>query len=238
MKYGIIGSGSANPKIVHDGLADIRQSDPEAEFVIHARRAPQGAVGDVYDYLFDNECTVHAVHRIDDNPPKALINLCATVETTDDPLKAVIGASDEILLLWDEDNEDSSNKYATMADSAGLPIKDLTMALAPVVVEKPAQESAVEKEETEEPVEPYAFTREELLNMTIGILRRQARAMGLEMGRATKEEIIDAILGDAPKQEPVMAKGDLSGILVYSDDGVLKTLPLDDEVVAQLLGRC
>jgi len=85
MKYGVLGSGSANPKVIHDSLLDLISDDPEAVFVIHARRAPQGAVGDVYDFLVDNECKMVSVHRIDDNAPKALLNASVEVVKTEDP---------------------------------------------------------------------------------------------------------------------------------------------------------
>lgn len=246
--YGVLGSGNINPKIVLDGLLDANEN--ASMFFIHARRNPQGSVTTVYDFLADNEVPFTAFHRIDDNPPKALMALSAGQQTTDDPAKSMITSlkrsGGTLLLLWDDENQEASEKFAIMASDAGVPIKDLSDGLAPIVVEGSAPIEEVVKEEPkveEEEELSTPFTRAELLNMNIGVLRRQAKALGLDsIGRVSKEEIVDLILGEGlpivssdvhvPSTSPA-----LSGMLVYSDGGVLNTLPLSDELVAQLLGR-
>jgi hypothetical protein len=237
MKYGIIGSGSANTKLVRDGLADIIESDAEAVFVIHARRAPQGSVGDVYDYLVDNESPFIAIHRIDDNAPKALLNCALSITVSDDPTLTVIQESDVILLLWDEKNEESSNKMAIMAHDGGCTIKDLTMALTPIVIgdETTTKLAPVEVEpETPELV----FTQEELMNMNIGVLRRQAKALGVENVGKTKQEIVDAIFNiDTPviaadTHEPSNIG---NGFFTWLENGEVHTHPLPPIMVKWLI---
>lgn len=225
MEYGVVGCGSATSTVIHEGLIDIRAKDPNAVFHIHARRAPQGSVGDVYDYLIDNEAPYIAYTRIDDKSPKILLDSAIEVVTTDDPLKSILEKVDEVLLLWDETNNESSEKIALMASDSGVSkILDLTMALAPVVIQSPKED----EETIEEPDSLKPFTREELLNMNIGVLRRQAKSVGLDIGHATKEEIVDAILGN--KKEEVVEKTLVWG----SKDGSLK-IRIDESGVVQMI---
>lgn len=197
--YGIIGSGEANAKIIVDGLSDVNSED--TMFLIHARRKPQGSVETVYDFLADNEAKFVAYHRVDDNAPKALLEMAQSVQTTDDPAKSIITSlkrgGGTLLLLWDEENPSASEAFAIMASDAGVPIKDLTNGLSPIVVESDENESP--KEETVAPKNsddaPEPFTREELMSMTVAVLRRQAKALGLDMGNATKEDLVETILG-------------------------------------------
>ena len=203
--YGVLGSGKAKEKIVLDGLFDAHEQ--ASTFLIHARRNPQGSVTTVYDFLADNEINFIAYHRIDDNPPKALLSLSSGEQKTDDPAMSIITSlkrsGGTLLLLWDEENPESSEKFAIMASNAGVPIKDLTDGLTPIVVEGSDTPEVVEEEK--EPIEEptLAFSREELLNMNIGVLRRQAKALGIDsVGRVTKEEIVDLIMG---VEEPVVS---------------------------------
>ena len=250
MKYGIIGSGSANPKVVQDGLLDIVDGDGEATFVIHARRAPQGAVSDVYDFLVDNEVPFDAVHRIDNNAPKALLNCAINVTKTEDPVKSILEMCDKILLLWDESNEESSEKLAIMCADAGKAILDLTMALTPIVIEgSPEPEKVVQEPvQVEETVDVSPFSRDELMNMNIGVLRRQAKAMGVENVGKTKEEIVDAILGGTPEVTtttpvvssdfhvpPVQLPSEFAVISWY-ENGIMQVAQAPVEKVKRLLG--
>lgn len=261
MKYGIIGSGSATTKVVQEGLIDILKSDEDAVFIIHARRAPQGAVSDVYDFLVDHKVPFNAVTRIDDKAPQGLLNNAMDVATNDDPTKTIIDDSDVILLLWDEINEDASEKLAIMSADAGKSIKDLTMALTPIVIEgseTSVQEPVQVEEELIEPEIVYAkpaeetamspFSRDELLNMNIGVLRRQAKSLGIENVGKTKQEIVDAIFyhesvdgnasvisADVVATEIVAPLNVTQGQLTWIEDGVLQTVMLGEEFTKRFL---
>ena len=259
MKYGIIGSGSANTKVVQEGLIDILKSDEGAVFVIHARRAPQGAVSDVYDFLVDHKVPFNAVTRIDDKAPQGLLNFALEVATHDDPAKTIINVCDEVLLLWDEANEESSEKLAIMSADAGKPIKDLTMALTPIVIEgsEPVTMDVIEPEivhektvdhDPNETTEGTPFTRDELMNMNIGVLRRQAKALGVENIGKTKQEIVDAIFyhepvdGDASiissdvvATEIVEPLNVTQGQLTWIEDGVLQSVMLGENFTKRFL---
>ena len=156
---------------------------------------------------------------------------------SDDPTITVIQESDVILLLWDEKNEESSNKMAIMAHDGGCTIKDLTMALTPIVIgdETTAEVAPVEVEpETPELV----FTREELMNMNIGVLRRQAKALGVENVGKTKQEIVDAIFNiDTPVvASDVHNATDIgNGFFTWLEDGVVHTHPLPPIMVKWLI---
>jgi hypothetical protein len=251
--YGVLGSGDINPKIVIDGLLDANED--ASTFLIHARRKPQGAVTSVYDFLADNEVPFIAYHRIDDNPPKALLEMAQGVQVNDDPAKSIITSlkrsGGTLLLLWDDENPEASEKFAVMAADAGVPIKDLSDGLAPIVVE--GSETVVEddKEEdlpiapkpTKEAEEPLsAFSREELMNMNIGVLRRQAKAIGIEnIGRIPKEEIVDMVLGVKEiNLEPVVASDvhvpqEPQAMVIYMENGSYMTVQVPLKEIKKLL---
>lgn len=260
MKYGIIGSGSANTKVVQEGLIDILKSDEDAIFVIHARRAPQGAVSDVYDFLVDHKVPFSAVTRIDDKAPQGLLNFALEVVTNDDPTKTIINVCDEVLLLWDESSEEASEKLAIMSADAGKPIKDLTMALTPIVIEGSPEtvktdviepEVSYEKTVAQDPnetTEGTPFTRDELMNMNIGVLRRQAKALGVENIGKTKQEIVDAIFyhepvdddasiisADVVATEIVEPLNVTQGQLTWIEDGVLQSVMLGENFTKRFL---
>lgn len=237
--FGILGSGDVNPNVVKDGLSDALAFD-NVRFLIHARRNPQGAVETVYDFIDEHQVPFMAFHRVDDRPPKALMALTDRVNVIDDPAKAIISVlascGGTLLLLWDEQNVEASEKLAIMAADAGVPIKDLSNGLAPIHVENDDPAPQETSGHSEEPAEMKAFTYDELMGMGINLLRRQAKALGIDKPGTTKEDIAKAILGhETPTEAP--AETNLSGMLVYSDNGSLKTLVLADAVVAQLLGR-
>jgi hypothetical protein len=227
--YGVLGSGDVNPKIVLDGLLDVNGEN--ITFLIHARRKPQGAVTTVYDFLADNEAKFIAYHRIDDNAPKALLSLAQGVQVNDDPAKAIITSlkrsGGTLLLLWDEETPENSERLAIMAADAGVPMKDLSDGLAPIVVDG-SDEPKVEEVEEDLPIAPKpvkeeknltAFTRDELMNMNIGVLRRQAKAIGIEnLGRITKQEIVDAICSLSDDNREVDIDTDMAGEFIASAD--------------------
>lgn len=216
--YGIVGIGEAKTSVVHEGLADILESDPGATFLIHARRNPQGSVGDVYDFLVDNEVPYIAYTKIDDNAPKALLNSAVEVVKDEDPLALIIESSDTILMLWDEKDDEASNRLAIRASGNGRSIKDLSMALTPIVVEDSPEEKPAPAQEEKDTL--VAFTRDELMEMSIGVLKRQAKSLGIENAGNTKEEIVGAILGD--EQEPVVEAPAKKSLGWSSKEGAIK----------------
>lgn len=248
--YGILGSGDINPKIVVDGLLDV--NDDDVTFLVHARRKPQGAVETVYDFLADNEARFVAYTRVDDNAPRAFLALANGVNTLDDPAKAIIETlaknNGTLLILWDEDNSEASEAFAIMASDAGVPMKDLSDGLAPIVVEGSSAPKEVEEEE-ELPIAPKpekkeekhlsAFTREELMNMNIGVLRRQAKAIGLEnIGRISKEEIVDMVLGEVELPEvasDVHETQEPQAMVVYMENGQYMTVQVPLKEIKKLL---
>lgn len=242
MKYGIIGVGEATASAIHEALADVCKADKKAHFLIHARRNPQGAVPSVYDFLVDNECKFTVYTKIDDNAPKALVNSAVEAHKTENPISDILQNAEEILLLWDEKDEDASKRLAVMSADEGMAIRDLTMALTPIVVDSDEPKEKVAKEET--PVVP--FSRDELMNMNIGVLRRQAKSLGLELGRVSKEEIVEAIMFDAVNKDMPIIASDIpsstpvapqygEGSLTWIENGVLCTNKLTATQVAWLI---
>ena len=228
MKYAIVGIGDATESAVHEALADILKKDKKAEFLIHARRNPQGAVPSVYDFIVDNECKFVSYTRIDDKAPKPLVEGALDVVKTETPLESILQDADEALLLWDEKDEQASNRLAFMCADQGLSIRDLTMALTPIVVD------VEEKAQPEEPA-PAVFTRGELEDMTVAVLKRQAKSLGVSIGaNASKADIINTILGeDMPEVASDFHNETLTpvnmAVVVWYENGVMNSAQVPAE---------
>ena len=235
MKYAVLGVGEATDSAVHEALADILKKDKKAEVLIHARRSPQGAVPAVYDFIVDNECRFTSYTRIDDKAPKPLLEGAQDVIKTETPMESMLKEADQVLLLWDEKDENASNKIAFMCADEGVSILDLTMALTPIVVDIEEQPQPQQEEA------PSVFTRDELSEMTIAVLRRQAKAMGINIGaNDNKQTIIDKILGsDMPEvasEVPTRVMSEYGdGSITWIQDGALCTEKLSASQVAWLI---
>lgn len=237
MKYAVLGIGDATESAVHEALADILKKDKKAEFLIHARRNPQGAVPSVYDFIVDNECRFVSYTRIDDKAPKPLLEGATDVVKTETPLESIIHDADEALLLWDEKDEQASNRLAFMCADQGLSIRDLTMALTPIVVdvEESSEKTAPITVGTEEDNAVVEFTREELMGMTVAVLKRQAKAMGVPVSaNDTKADIVNAILGDNMPEVASDFHNEVAtpvnmAVVVWYENGVMTTVQVPAE---------
>jgi hypothetical protein len=246
MKYGIVGSGEATASVVHAGLSDLLSKDKNAEFLIHARKSPQGAVGDVYDYLIDNEVSFRAYTRIDDKAPKLLLDSALDVVKTDDPLKSILNDAETILILWDEESPENSEKVCLMADAEGIAVLDLSMALTPIVIEssdedpkeEPSPKTVPQVEEDDDEAEFTPFSRAELESMTIGVLRRQAKALGIDGSFTTKEALVNAITainGGGEVASDVHVPKNEQAVVIWYQDGQPMTVHVDLEKLKPLL---
>jgi hypothetical protein len=79
------------------------------------------------------------------------------------------------------------------------------------------------------------FTKDELMNMNYGVLRRQAKSQGFEEMPNTKESIVALLLGE---EIPVGETPDADithPIIVWLKDGQLVTKPVNYEEIKHLL---
>lgn len=253
--YGIIGSGTCGDNIIEDGLSEIGVENNI--FLIYPRKGATPSEDRVYDYVLENEAEYFAY--VKSAAPKVLVDNASKVfdVTGEDAWLEIIrtlkSKDGTLLVLWDADNEENITNLVFKAMDMGIKVLELSNGLAPFYVEAP------EPQESTDVVEIEPFSDDELRSMSVGVLRKAATARGIsDVGNYSKEELVSMLVDkqthkevlpeeDKPKAHTSTiefsianvstTKNDLSGVLIYSDNGILKTLPLDNEVVAQLLGR-
>jgi hypothetical protein len=78
------------------------------------------------------------------------------------------------------------------------------------------------------------------MNMNIGVLRRQAKAMGVDNVGKTKQEIVDAIFHHGPVETPVVASDvhetqEPQAMVVYMENGQYMTVQVPLKEIKKLL---
>jgi hypothetical protein len=187
-KYLIAGTGNAKKNVIEDGLADVISSR-DVTFLLSARRGASEGERRVYDYLLDHGAKFYLIGN-------------AEVPTVLE--KAALGKIDvisespesiEVLYLWDETDEETSEEDVARWCEGGYVVKDLTQGLTPLRLAD-VIESVDVATKTDEELQP--FTKAELSGMAIGVLRKQAEAQGIQHKALTKEELVEKLLGEEP----------------------------------------
>jgi hypothetical protein len=218
--YGIIGGGMMNPKVIASSLSDLPE---DAQFTVAFSKADMDAV---FDWLIDQDREFQIVgKRIPTGLAKYAVD---TVVTDEDPQQAVVdivakSGDKEILVVWNDDLEET----ILYAASHGMRLVELTNGLTPIEViedepvdvEVPAAPE-VEEEDDEEDEASRKFSPDELENMPIAALKRQAKVLGHDItGKRSKAEIIEILMagtGEAPT-------------LSVQEEGVQEEAPLNKD---------
>jgi len=199
-KYGVLGTGRTSKNIIEDALNELGVDN---DFVVTCGAKPSESESRVINWLIDMEVNFMLTHngkapaefiekasveRLDANPARDMIHYLSKTKGT-------------LLLLWDDTLVPEMEEICFDAADAGVPILDLTNGLVPIAVDITPEDKPTPVQ-TEE-VEIEAFTREEMLSMSIGVLRKTAKSQGIQAGTGmTKEQIVDAILSDNQLTEP------------------------------------
>lgn len=199
-KYGVLGTGRTSKNIIEDALNELGVDN---DFVVTCGGKPSESESRVINWLIDMEVNFMLTHN--GKAPAEFIEK-ASVERLDanparDIIKYLSKTNGTLLLLWDDSLVPEMEEICFDAADAGVPILDLTNGLVPIVVDI-TPEDKPEPVPTEE-VEIEPFSRDEMLSMSIGVLRKTAKSQGIQAGtNMTKEQIVDAILGDNQLTEP------------------------------------
>ncbi len=202
-KYGVLGTGRTSKNIIEDALNELGVDN---DFVVTCGAKPSESESRVINWLIDMEANFMLTHngkapaefiekasveRLDANPARDMIHYLSKTNGT-------------LLLLWDDALVPEMEEICFDAADAGVPILDLTNGLVPIVVDITSEEEAPKPVPTEE-VEIEPFSRDEMLSMSIGVLRKTAKSQGIQVGTSmTKEQIVDAIINDTEVIEPVI----------------------------------
>jgi len=194
-KYGVLGTGSASKNIIEDSLNELGVDN---DFVVTCGAKPSESESRVINWLIDMEANFMLTH--DGKAPAEFIEKCSVERLDANPARDIIHylskTKGTLLLLWDNTQEPVMEEICFDAADAGVPILDLTNGLVPIVVDITPEEEAPKPVPTEE-VEIEPFSRDEMLSMSIGVLRKTAKSQGIHVGtNMTKEQIVDAIIHD------------------------------------------
>jgi hypothetical protein len=195
--YGILGTGSTKKNVIEDALNELGEDN---EFFVYGVHKLSASEGRVHDWLTDHEVPYTVVHNTEtstalmENALHFVSNKSLNVEFFLKELKKRKGV---LLLLWDEENNEEMENIVFTATDLGIEIKDLTNGLVPIVVETNVTEvkEKVQKEEVE--IEP--FTKKELQDMPISVLKKSAKNQNIDASYMSKEQIINHLLGDIPE---------------------------------------
>ena len=199
-KYGILGSGDASDNVIEDALIEIGDDN---EFIVGCPPKPSKGIARAIDWLIDNEvkyaivCTEGAPSRFIDNASHCEYRSADQIEQR--VLAMLQKTKGTLLLLWDKDKDSEMEKICFDAADVGVLIRDLSNGLSPLWVEsdeQPAQPPAVaERHIPTAEIEVEPFSRDEMLSMSIGVLRKTAKAQGLDVkDTMSKEDLVNAIM--------------------------------------------
>lgn len=237
--YGIVGGGKHPQNIIEDGLKDIYYDEADHTLYVHCRKGATDSEKRVYTHILDNNIPFIAVSQ-GNSAPKVLVETAdyiveggASAEHT--IIKELAANSGILLILWDDENVDHMNRMITKATDLGVEVRELSNGLTPFVIEDGADEKPFITEtplpKAEVELEPLG--RDELGDMSIGLLKKAAFAQGIaEANGMSKQELVDVLVED---ESPVIATDthvptEPQAVVVYWEEGTYRTVhvPLKD----------
>jgi hypothetical protein len=249
--YGIVGGGKHPENIIEDGLKDIYHDNADHTLYLNCRKGATDSEKRVYTYVLDNTIPFLAVSQ-DGSAPKVLVETAdylvdggASAEHT--IIKELAANNGTLLVLWDCDNENHMNQLVIKATDLGVKVLELSNGLAPFVVDDETTEEPIitETPAPKAEVELEPLTRDELGDMSVGLLKKAAFAQGIaDAGGMSKEELVNVLVED---ELPVIASADMvateiveplnvtDGQLTWIEDGVLCSVMLGENFTKRFL---
>lgn len=218
--YGILGAGDGGKYVIEEALKELGTDN---DFIIGCPSKLTPALERVLDWLDTNETAYSIIH---DGLPSSNKYLENAVQEYETPTKNVTVAllrmlkeeKGTLLLIWDDGDLPEMERICVKAADMGIKILDLTNGLVPVTVLSAEVEEESTPPATEIEVEP--FSREEMLSMSLGVLRKTAKVQGVAIGpHTTKSQIVDAILSarnEEPEEEVILPPVDLGTFHIVS----------------------
>ena len=212
--YGIVGSGSAPKKVIDAALNDI---GTQPLFTIPWYGHISKGLEIVYDWVLDNDAFFNiAAQSGAKNVPKSLAEKAQDVVNVDDVDKYILcdlqdnPTSGMSLVLWDEEDEASSTRIASMSIGMKLPTLELTNGLVPIMLDDSPDVQVVVSDELPD-IDEAAYDRETLEIMPTALVKRMAKDKGFEP--KSKEEAVE-MLSPTKEDEKV-----IGSIIFLMNDG-------------------
>lgn len=213
--YGVIGSGSASPKVIHASLDDIGL---EPMFIIPWYGKVTDGLEAVYDWVVNNEAVFSIVAKDGVRAvSKILADKATSITVVDDVDQHIINTlkNREVeglaLVLWDQEKETYSVSIASKAIDLRLPTLELTNGLVPIILD----DDSIEAEETKEDLPDIGETnyeRETLEMMPTALVKRMAKDKGFDP--KSKEDAVNMLSNQQPEESE-----NIGSIIVLMQDG-------------------
>lgn len=202
--YGVLGTGDVTKGLIEDSLRELSKN---GAFIVTASARLSASEKRVLTWVRDSETPYTLIHdgdASDDYVDHAdVVYVFDQSDITTNMIKMLRKNKGTLLLLWDEDRNAEMESICIQAADAGVGILDLSNGLVPISVETEEKPEPVQEVPVSE-VEVEPFSREEMLSMSIGVLRKSAKAQGVSVHPyMTKSQIVDDILkkSNPPKEE-------------------------------------
>jgi hypothetical protein len=244
MIYGIIGGGTHPQNVIEDGLKDIYFNDPENTLFIWCRTGASESEKRVYSWVLDNDIPFNAV-VVGGAAPKVMLEAADYIHYSEDAaetiIKEVAAGNGTVLILWDNEQERHMNEIVVRACDYSLAVKELSNGLTPIIVDAEPITKTTDSPQRATEVEMEPLSKEELDEMSIGLLKKAAFAQGIaDAGGMSKAQLVDTLAGyekfiaasDVPTREmPEYGQGQLTWI----EDGELRSVMLGESFVKRFL---
>jgi hypothetical protein len=209
--YGVLGTGSTSKNVIEDALNELGEDN---DYLLYGSHKMSGSEARVCDWLTNHEVPCTIVH--DGKTSATMMESgdhfidCKDLNAVEF-LKQLKKRKGTLLLLWDDERIDEMEEIVFKATDLGIEIKDLTNGLTPIVVEgseeEPAEKPApVQVDEVE--IEP--FSRKELEEMPITVLRKNAKNHGITTDGLSKAQLVDALLGEDGEEAPAPVESSIT----------------------------
>lgn len=214
-KFAVIGTGATSKTAIQESLRDVL-SDGDTVMVGWAGSPVPEVMEHVYLHLMENDIEFSLYHRPEQDVSRLFRSAeHCTVTQSRHPLDSMLKEADEVLFLWDDDENDATPsliQYVMDHINEGVQVKELSNGLAPIVIDYEIPEAQPAPQvEPEEEEDDTRFTRDELEIMTAIAVKRYGERLGCEA--KTKSGIIDELFPEAStiehpvKPEPEVAEG-------------------------------
>lgn len=217
--YGVIGSGSASPKVIQASLDDIGL---EPMFIIPWYGKVTDGLEAVYDWVVNNEAAFSIVAKDGVRAvSKILAEKATSVTVVNDVDQHIINTlkNREVeglaLVLWDQEKENYSVSIASKAIDLRLPTLELTNGLVPIILDDESTEESAETEEAEDglpDIGETSYERETLEMMPTALVKRMAKDKGFDP--KSKEDAVNMLAN--PQSE---VSENIGSIIVLMQDG-------------------
>ncbi len=245
--YGIVGGGKHAASIIEDGIKDIFTQDLDHTLYLNCRKGASESEKIAYSYVLDNEIPFIAVTS-DSSAPKVLVETADYIvdggsSAEQAIIKELAANNGTLLVMWDDERSEEMMYLVVTAIDLGVTVLELSNGLVPILLEDPVEQepTITETPAPKAEVELEPLTRDELSDMSIGLLKKAAFAQGIaDAGGMSKEALMNALMESDECELPVVASDnhevqEPQAMVVYMENGQYMTVQVPLKEIKKLL---